>query len=200
MCSGRAGLCCWLCNSFVLWSRFVVLFSCVIFLYRLCCLILDHLLRYCLVFLCPLCCLILDCSLHCCFIFLCPLFYFVFLCPLYCLFLCPLYYSFLCLRWHFILCLIQLQLSLHLQLLEHLNKPYQMSFWAINQLVLALQNLEPLCLFLILGLLPEKSNCKWLFHTAFIKSHPLTPNHIGKEVDLSFVEFGYLAPVKLNRL
>ena len=53
--------------------------------------------------------------------------------------------------------------------------------------------------FLILRLLPKKSNCKWLFDIAFINSCPLATNHVTKEVDLSFGEYGCFVPVKLNR-
>ena len=59
---------------------------------------------------------------------------------------------------------------------------------------------EHLCLFLILGPLPEKSNCKRLFDMAFINSHPLAVNHIAEEVDLSFGKCECLTKIKLNRL
>ena len=59
---------------------------------------------------------------------------------------------------------------------------------------------EPFCLFPILGLLLEKSNCKQFFDTIFINSHLLITNYIVKEIDLSFGKCRHFTPVKLNRL
>ena len=58
---------------------------------------------------------------------------------------------------------------------------------------------KPFCLFPTLDLLLKKSDCKRLFDTAFITSRLLAANHVAKEVDLSFGEYKYPTPVKLNR-
>lgn len=88
-------------------------------------------------------------------------------------------------------CLIYSALRAFKQVLS--NKP-------LSRQSTSLSHAEPLCLFPTLGLLPKKSDCKWLFDTAFKNSSPLVGNHAAKEVVLSFGECGCPASVKLNRL
>ena len=59
---------------------------------------------------------------------------------------------------------------------------------------------KTLCLFLPLGLLPNKTDCNQTFNIAFINSCPLASNHTWKEVDLSFAKCICLDAIKLNRL
>lgn len=61
-------------------------------------------------------------------------------------------------------------------------------------------SIKPFCLFLTLGLLPEKNKSKWPFDTTFINSCPIDGNHATKEFDLSFVLFGGLLSVNFNQL
>lgn len=59
---------------------------------------------------------------------------------------------------------------------------------------------ESLYPFLTFGLLPKKIKSKRPFDSTFINSCPLTGNHTTKEVDLSFVLYRCLSPIKRNRL
>lgn len=59
---------------------------------------------------------------------------------------------------------------------------------------------EPLYLFLPSGLLPNKTDCKRTFDTAFINFRLLAGNHAREEIDQSFAEYSCLALIKLNRL
>ena len=58
---------------------------------------------------------------------------------------------------------------------------------------------EPLCPFPPLGSLPNKTDCKQTFDTAFINSCLFAGNHSWEEFDLSFKEYGSSVAVKLNR-
>lgn len=60
--------------------------------------------------------------------------------------------------------------------------------------------IEPFYPFPTLVLLFEKNNCKQLFDMVFINSHSLNGNYTAKELDLSFREYKYSIPIKLNRL
>lgn len=85
---------------------------------------------------------------------------------------------------------------LKFSILQIFKKALSNEHW--NRCSTSPSSVEPLHLFLTLGLLPEKNDCKQSFDMAFINSCSLVENYAAKEMDQSFENSGYFLLIRLN--